>query len=264
MSDTTDFLAPLVSAYEATVSQANAVAAEVQNANEGSQSKSIKEFRENSDHPAAVSYREFYEKLQNALLKRREEIAKIAAEELKFKAPLTDAERKAKREEYKPLAANAKKNLTLIKSVAETLHIDVPAVTPLVNFGSGKPAGERVGSTGTKTRWSKVEYQQTAPEKGDLVTVKRLSDFVIEVKRVTGVTFSASDISAAIFEEAGTDDPNKITDVSIVWSATPKDGETVQWDLHVYRDPKTEEVASDLSDDSDDDDDDSEDDDTEE
>jgi hypothetical protein len=230
-----DFLAPLVTAATESVEKANAIATEVNGAKEGSQAKSLKEWRENNDHAAAKKYRENVEKAQAAILKWREEVDKIAAAELKFAAPLSEEEISKKKEEYKEHASSAKKALGLLKDVAETLHVEAPEVPALLNFGSGKPAGERTGSTGTRTRWSKVEF---ALNGGEVTEAKRLSDFVADVKKVSGVSISAQDVSKAIFEEAGTTDPDKITDCNILWSETDKEGKEFSWSLTVYRDPK--------------------------
>jgi hypothetical protein len=230
-----DFLAPLVAAATASVEEANKIATEVNGAKEGSQAKSLKEWRENSESDAAKKYRANVEKAQAAILKWREEVDKIAAAELKFAAPLTDEEISAKKETYKEHASAAKKALGLLKDVAETLHVDAPEVPALLNFGSGKPAGERTGSTGTRTRWSKVEI---TPEGGETSEHKRLSDFAAIVKKDTGVQISAQDVSKAIFDEAGTTDPDQITDASIEWSETDKSGTTHKWTVTVYRDPK--------------------------
>lgn len=237
-----DFLAPLVEAYSKSATLANQIATEVQGAKEGSQAKSLKEWRETSENEKAVQYRKNVEKAQAAIAKWREEVDKIAAAELKFAAPLSDAEIDEKKKVYKEHAADAKKAKHLLTEVAETLKVDLPEIPALLNFGSGKPAGERTGSTGTRTRWSKVEV---TPEGGELVEVKRLSDFAAMVKKDTGVSISAQDVSKAIFDEAGTTDPDKIADVTIEWSETDKDKKTHKWTVTVYRDPKQADTSSD-------------------
>jgi hypothetical protein len=241
-----DFLQPLVAAATESVTKANAIATEVNGAKEGSQAKSLKEWRENSENEAAKKYRQNVEKAQAAILKWREEVDKIAAAELKFAAPLSEEEIAKRKEEYKEHASSAKKALGLLKDVAETLHVEAPEVPALLNFGSGKPAGERTGSTGTRTRWSKVEF---ALNNGPVTEAKRLSDFVAEVKKVSGVTVSAQDVSKAIFDEAGTTDPDKISDCHIKWSETDKDGTAYSWDVTVYRDGKVSTEDTDSEDD---------------
>lgn len=236
----TDFLAPLVNAYEAQASEANAIVAKVTGGKAGEQAKSLKEWRETSEDERAKKYRENVEKAQAAILKWTDEINKIGAEELQFPAPLTDDEIKSYKEQYKEKAAAARKAHGLISDVAATLSVDVPELTALLNFGSGKPAGERTGSTGTRTRWSKVEFRLDG---GDVVECERLSDVVASIKKVTGVKVSAQDISAAIFEAAGTTDPDKISSQEIDYSATGEDKETHVWSVTVYRDPKKVDAA---------------------
>lgn len=231
-----DFLKPLVDAYVADAEKANKIAVEVNGASEGSQAKSLKEWRETSEHAEAKKYRENVEKAQAAILKWREAVDKIAASELKFPAPITEDEKNAKKDEYKTHAAAAKKALGLLKEVSETLKVELPEVPALLNFGSAKPAGERVGSTGTRTRWSKVEY---SVDGGEVVECKRLSDVVASIHKVSGVRISAGDLSKAIFEEAGTDDADKITDATVEWSETDSEKNTHKWSITVYRDPKS-------------------------
>ena len=107
-----------------------------------------------------------------------------------------------------------------------------------------------LGSTGTRTRWSKVEV---TPENGETLDLKRLSDFAAIVKKDTGVVISAQDVSKAIFDEAGTTDPDQITYCSIEWSETDKDKNTHKWTVTVYRDPKnsTEEESEESDEDND-------------
>lgn len=241
----TDFLKPLVDAYVADAEAANKIATEVNGASEGSQAKTLKEWRETSDHADAVKYRENVEKAQAAILKWREAIDKTAAAELNFPEPISEEEKAKKKEEYKTHAAAAKKALNLLREVAETIKADLPEVPALLNFGSAKPAGERTGSTGTRTRWSKVEFSLDG---GETETVKRLSDVVSSIKKVTGVVVSAGDLSKAVFEAAGTDDPEKITDASFEWSETGEDKVTHKWDVTVYRDPKKVEKDDKASD----------------
>lgn len=249
-----EFLAPLVEAYKAAAEAANQIATEAQGAKEGSQAKSLKEWRETAETPEAKKYRENVEKAQAAIAKWREEIDKIGAKALNFAAPKSEDELKKMREEYKDHAASAKKAKNLLTEVAETLHIEVPEIPALLNFGSGKPAGERTGSTGTKTRWSKVEFVRVSPdgERTELQEVKRLSDVTADIRKVTGIVVSATDISAVVFEEAGTTDPDKITSQEIAWTET-KDEKTYKWEITVYRDPKnaSSEESSEESEDDD-------------
>lgn len=247
----TDFLAPLVQAYEAQAAEANAIVAKVTGGKAGEQAKSLKEWRETSEDERAKRFRENVEKAQAAILKWTDEINKIGAEELKFPAPLTDEEIKAHKEQYKEKAGAARKAHGLITDVAATLSVDAPSLTPLLNFGSGKPAGERVGSTGTRTRWSKVEYKLDG---GDVVECERLSDVVASIKKVTGHKVSAQDISSAIFDAAGTTDPDKISSQEIDYSQTGEDKVTHVWSITVYRDPK-QATASDTDNESDESDD---------
>lgn len=232
---TNDFLKPLVDAYTSQANEANAIVHKVAGGKAGEQAKSLKEWRETSDDPRAVKFRENVEKAQAAILKWTDEINKAGAEVLEFPAPLTDDEVKAHKESYKEKAAAARKAHGLIVDVAATLSVEVPELPALLNFGSGKPAGERTGSTGTRTRWSKVEFSLDG---GDVVECDRLSDVVASVKKVTGVKVSAQDISAAIFDAAGTTDPDKISAQEIQWTATGEDKVTHTWNVTVYRDPK--------------------------
>lgn len=239
-----DFLLPLVEAYKSEAEKANQIATEAQGAKEGAQAKSLKEWRETAETPEAKKYRENVEKAQAAIAKWREEIDKIGAKALNFAAPKSEDELKAMKESYKTHATAAKKARTLLTEVAETLKVDLPEIPALLNFGSGKPAGERTGSTGTRTRWSKVEFTRVNPDgtKSDLQEVKRLSDVVADVRKHTGVVISATDLSNVVFEEAGTNDPDKITSQEFVWTES-KDGNTYTWNVTVYRDPKSAESA---------------------
>lgn len=244
----TDFLAPLVQAYTSDAEAANAIATEVNGASEGSQAKTLKEWRETSEHPDAVKYRENVEKAQAAILKWREAIDKTAAAELNFPAPISEEDKAKKKEEYKEHASAAKKSLSLLKEVAETLKMELPEVPALLNFGSGKPAGERTGSTGSRIRWSKVEFSLDG---GDTETVKRLSDVVASVKKVTGKQISAGDLTKIIFEETGTTDPDKITDCDFEFTETGDDKVTHTWKVTVYRDPKKTDAEDNTSEDND-------------
>lgn len=250
-----DFMQLLVDAYKKDADAANAIATEAQGAKEGAQAKSLKEWRETAETEEAKKYRENVAKAQAAIAKWREEIDKIGAKALNFAAPKSEDELKTMKETYKEHATSAKKAHTLLKEVAETLKIDLPEIPALLNFGSGKPAGERTGSTGSRTRWSKVEYVRDG---GDVVECKRLSDVVSDIRKVTGVVVSAQDLSKVVFEEAGTTDPDQITSQEFQWTETEKDDNTKThtWDVTVYRDPKTaestDEEESDDEDESDD------------
>lgn len=247
-----DFLAPLVDAYMTHVTAANKIATEVSQSNEGSQAKSLKEWRETSDNPVAVTTRDNIAKALSAIARWKDEADKVAAAELNFAAPISDADKAARKPEYKSHADEAKVSRGLIEQVAKTLSLDVPELPALLNFASGKPAGVRTGTTGTRPRWGSVEVSRNG---GETFTVKNLSAVAADIRKVSGVTVSAGELLKQAYEVAGTDNPENITDVTFGWTETDSDKVTHEWEVTLYRQNPSESVEND---------DDTEDDDTEE
>jgi hypothetical protein len=235
MSKVNASLVPLVTIYESAVQKANEIAQRVA-ASKGDSAKSVKEWRETSDTPEAVAYREWYEKAQAAILARQDEVNALAAKALGIKS-LSEDEVKALEEEYKPFATEAKTAKGLITNMSDLLKTEAPDLPELLRFKSGKPAGSTGGATGIRRpRFDKVEVNGVA--------VKNLSEVSALIKKETGVSVSAKDLQAALFERAGTDDMDKFSDTEIGYEATDKDGKTHEWTITAYKSHATEDAAA--------------------
>lgn len=238
-----DFLAPLVATYLTHVEAANKIAHEVSAGTEGSQAKSLKEWRETSENPTAVKTRENIAKALAAIAHWKDAADKVAAEELNFAVPVSDEEKAARKPEYKEHADEAKVSRSLIEQVAKTLSLEVPELPALLNFASGKPAGAaRTGTTGSRPRWGLVEVSKDG---GDTFTVKNLSAVSAEIRKATGVVVSAGELLKVAYEVAGTEDPEKINDVTFGVTETDSDGDTHEWNVTLYRVSPNEEEATD-------------------
>ena len=230
-----DFLNSLVSVVAEKVSAANAIAEQV-GAASVNVNKSIKEWRENSTDPEAVAYRERYEKMQEVILREREKIDALAKEKIGV-STLTDDELTAKREEHKTLHKAAKDALATAQATAEMLGLTLPAEMPeLLTFKGGKSSGGGTGTGGRRLRFASVTINGEE--------VKSLSKAALKIKSETGVDTRATDLQSAVFEEAGTDDMSKITDVNFLYSATDKDGKTHSFDITCVREDNDGEVVT--------------------
>ena len=229
MSETTSnaLLDALVSVVEESTTEANAIAERVGEANVNV-AKSVKEARETSEDEQIVAYREWEEKAQAAIEAKRTAINQyILDSEIVKGSTLTEDETNALHEEWKGLAAKAKGAAKMITQNAEMLNLTVPELPALLTFKGKAKASGSGNATGTRRlRFDRVEVN------GE--TVKSLSNVSQKIKSATGVSVTATELQAALFESAGTDDISKINDHSFQWTETV-DNQTHTFDVTVYK-----------------------------
>ena len=230
---------PILDALLATVADkvkaANDVAGKVAGAT-GEVNKTLKDWRETSEDPRAVAYRERLAKQQEAMLKERDAIDAIGKEILGVTV-LTDSEVEKAKESYKDLAKVAREAVKTVEATAEMLGLTIPdgAMPSLLTFkGKAKAAG--TGTGGRRLRFAEVKINGTV--------VDNLSKAALKITSDTGVKVTAGDLQEALFKEVGTDDVDKFpTDASILWSET-KDGKTFSYEIHCIRKDKDGETVT--------------------
>lgn len=223
----TDVFAVVKSMVKDQREAANAIATEVQNSrvNVG---KVVHEIRKDEDTPHAwiKEYQQWLDKAQAAIEKKTKEVDERIKSELVSASEMSDEVYEAKKNEYAELkkgAANALKLAAALPGYSEDLFADLPALITLSGGTSG-------AATGTK----RPRLSHLTVDGNEVFTVKKSDDgsesksftftaAAAQISKDSGTKVAPSDLSAAAFAAAGTDDLSTVTSVEFNYSAGEKD-----------------------------------------
>lgn len=204
-----------VQMYADQVTAANAIAQEV-SASSGGVNRQIKDIRDDEETTDAniLKYREARDALMQRAAEMREKIEAYIIERDGL-AAMSDETRKEKQDEYKALrqsATAARKLLELQPGYDETWLADVPE---LLNFSTGKPAGQRASSGGSfRPRLASATVNGEDVSKDGKVTFTILAATLSTKDHKVG----PRDLQEAALKEANAEDFSSVRDVDFVYS----------------------------------------------
>jgi len=204
------------------INRANKIAEEIANSrvNVG---KVVHEIRqdENATDPEVKKYQEFVAKAEAAMEDRRKKIDEHIKTNLVKASEMSDEVFEQKKAEYLELkkgAQSAQKLAALIPGFSPEVFADVPALQTL----SGGTAGGATGTKRPRLSFLSVNGEEVfVTKKADDGTESKSYTFTNAaafISKAAGTKVSPSDLSAAAFEAAKTDDLSTVNDVEYSYS----------------------------------------------
>lgn len=222
-----DAILALVAKASEYYTKANEIAKRVAKS-QGSVSKDIKEARENSDDPEVVKFRELFDRMMARVNEEVEKINKYIVDNgiVEGVETLTDEEITKAKDEHKDLKKNGNEAWSAAETVAKLLGEVMPAKPEVLTLAGKASGAGNTGTGGRRLRFNRVEVNG--------VEVKNLSAVSQHILSKTKVRVSASELQAALFETAGTDDMSKINDTEFLYSVTDEEKVNHSFKITVY------------------------------
>jgi len=205
------------------ITKANKIAEEIANSrvNVG---KVVHEIRqdENTTDAEVKKYQEWYAKAEAAMEDRRKKIDEHIKTNLVKASEMSDEVYEAKKAEYTELkkgAQSAQKLAALIPGFSPEIFSDLPALQTL----SGGTAGGTTGTKRPRLSFLSVDGEEVFVTKKDEKEGTESKSYTFTnaaafISKKAGTKVSPSDLSAAAFEAAKTDDLSTVNDVEYSYS----------------------------------------------